>query len=162
MKNHDEKKIALEEAAVSIFLNLYNLNRSDHLEILEKRERPDYLLKDINHNPLGLEVTHLFYDSDEARTMLNRSEPKRDKPQNSEGHIEVINKLLKQKEKKLEQYDTDYPISLLVRNASAIFGMSSFLTYKHMIYKPKNYTHVWLVSKDGNYNDWLFKDILTL
>lgn len=73
MKNHDDEKSALEEAAVGIFVDLYNLNREDHLEVIERRERPDYILKSIKDGLVALEVTHLFYDADEAKMLFGRS-----------------------------------------------------------------------------------------
>ncbi|GIP02624.1 hypothetical protein J28TS4_10310 [Paenibacillus lautus] len=48
MKNHNDEKYALEEAAVNIFVDLYNFNRKDHIEVAERRECPDY----INRRPL--------------------------------------------------------------------------------------------------------------
>lgn len=45
MNNHNDEKYALEEAAVSIYINLYNLNHKDKLEIAERRECPDFVPK---------------------------------------------------------------------------------------------------------------------
>ncbi|MDY7993100.1 hypothetical protein ACYCSE_01215 [Paenibacillus sp. SEL1] len=162
MKNHDDEKSALEEAAISNFVDLYNLNREDHLEVIERRERPDYILKSIKDGLVGLEVTHLFYDAAEAKMLFGRSAEEMHGLENSASYIQVLNELLKQKEKKIEKYDAAYPIALLIRNASPIFGMSDFLRNKNAIYKPEKYTHIWFVSKDGNDNEWSLKDLLTV
>lgn len=162
MKNHNDEKYALEEAAVSIFISLYNLNHKDQLEIVERRECPDFVIKNMKGNLIGLEVAHLFYDSEEAKMLLGRSTKEIHGTENTEDYIETLNGLLKQKEKKIIKYETTYPTTLLIRNASPIFGMSCFLREKTMIYKPSKYNQVWFVSKDGNYNDWLMKDLLTV
>ncbi|EHB68481.1 MULTISPECIES: hypothetical protein [Paenibacillus] len=162
MNNHNDEKYALEEAAVSIYMNLYNLNHKDKLEIAERRECPDFVLKNEKGDFMGLEVAHLFYNSEEAKMILGRSTNEIHGLENSKDYIETLNGLLKQKEKKILKYETIYPITLLIRNASPIFGMSCFLREKNLIYKPSKYTNVWFVSKDGNYNDWLMKDLLTV
>lgn len=143
MNNHNDEKYALEEAAVSIYINLYNLNHKDKLEIAERRECPDFVLKN-------------------EKGELGRSTNEIHGLENSKDYIETLNGLLKQKEKKILKYETIYPITLLIRNASSIFGMSCFLREKDLIYKPSKYTNIWFVSKDGNYNDWLMKDLLTV
>lgn len=162
MKNHNDEKSALEEAAVNIFVDLYNFNRKDYIEVAERRECPDYIIKNIEGDFMGLEVTHLFYDSEEAKMRLGRSTKEMHGLENSTNIIGTLNELLKQKEKKIDKYNAPFPTALLIRNASPVFGMSCFLSNKRAIYKPGKYTHVWFVSKDGNYNDWVMKDLLTV
>lgn len=161
MRNHDDEKVALEEAAINIFINLYNFNRKDDLRVVKKQECPDYILKNKKENLLGIEVTHLFYDAEEVKILFDRSNKKLHGLENSINYIETLNKLLKKKEQKIDKYDAIYPIALLIRNASPLYGMSDFLRYKTAIYKPEKYSHIWFVSKDGNNNEWLLKDLLT-
>ncbi|OKP88503.1 hypothetical protein A3844_07315 [Paenibacillus helianthi] len=160
MKNHSDEKYALENAALGIFLNLFNLNHKDQLKLVEKRESPDFVLENLKGELLGLEVAHLFYDSEEAKMILGRSNNDLHGIEIYENFISALNHLLKQKEKKILKYENTYPTALLIRNASPIFGMSCLLRNKNLIYKPRVYNNVWFVSKDGNYNDWLMTDIL--
>lgn len=105
-------------------------------------------MKSQNGELLGIEVAHLFCDPEEAKMLLGRS--------NNKMHgIEEFSDLQKQK------YESTYPTSLVIRNGSPIFGMSDLFRDKERIYRPSIYKNVWFVSKDGNYNDWLMKDILT-
>lgn len=161
MRNHNDEKSALEEAAIRIFIDIYNFNRKDDLKVIEKQECPDYILKNIKDEFTGIEVTHLFYDSEEAKMLLGRSDREFHGLESSTHHIKTLNELLKQKDKKIDKYDVVYPVALLVRNASPVYGMSDFLKYKNEIYKPEKYSHIWFVSKDGNNNEWLLKDLLT-
>ncbi|WP_025678852.1 hypothetical protein [Paenibacillus massiliensis] len=161
MRNHSDEKSALEEAAINIFIDLYNFNRQDDLKVVEKQECPDYILKNKKEDLIGIEVTHLFYDAEEAKMLLDRSNKELHGLEDSTNYIGTLNKLLKQKEKKIDKYDAIYPIALLIRNASPVYGMSDFLKYKSVIYKPEKYCHIWFVSKDGNNNEWLLKDLLT-
>jgi len=119
MKNHNDEKFALEEAAVNIFVDLYNFNRNDHLEVAERRECPDYILRNIEGNFIGLEVTHLFYNPEEAKMRLGRSTKEMHGLENSTNIIETLNELLKQKEKKIDKYNAPFPIELLIRNILA-------------------------------------------
>ena len=160
MKNHNEEKFALENAAVDIFLNLFNINHKDRYELVERQESPDFVLKGSKGELLGLEVAHLIYDPEESKMLLGRSDNKMHELEKFDDLVNALNSLLKQKEKKILKYESTYPTSLVIRNASPIFGMSDLLRDKELIYKPSIYKNVWFVSKDGNYNDWLMKDNL--
>ncbi|URJ58873.3 hypothetical protein [Paenibacillus polymyxa] len=142
MRNHNDEKSALEEVAISIFIDLYNFNRQDDLKVVKKQECPDYILKNTKEDFIGIEVTHLFYDPEEAKMLLGRSTKEFHGLENSTHYIETLNELLKQKEKKIDKYNAVYPVALLVRNASPVYGMSDFLKYKSAIYKPEKYSHI--------------------
>ncbi|WP_044479542.1 hypothetical protein [Paenibacillus antibioticophila] len=161
MKNHNDEKFALENAAIDIFLNLLNIHHQDQYELVERRESPDFVLKSQNGELLGIEVAHLFCDPEEAKMLLGRSNNKMHGIEEFSDLLNVLNSLLKQKETKVLKYESTYPTSLVIRNGSPIFGMSDLLRDKERIYRPSIYKNVWFVSKDGNYNDWLMKDILT-
>ncbi|PPQ49029.1 hypothetical protein C5G87_10580 [Paenibacillus peoriae] len=162
MKNHNEEKFALENAAIEIFINLHNCNHNGQYELIERRESPDFVLRNSEGELLGIEVAHLFYDFEEAKMLLGRSSNNTHGLEMNNELINILNNLLKQKEKKVLKYEGIYPIALVIRNASPIFGMSDFIRDKELIYKPIIYKSVWFVSKDGNYNDWLMKDILKI
>lgn len=100
MKDHNDEKSALEEAAIGIFIDLYNFNRQDDLKVVKKQECPDYILKNMKEDFIGIEVTHLFYDSEEAKMLLGRSDRTFHGLENSTHYVETLNELLKQKEKR--------------------------------------------------------------
>lgn len=162
MGKHNDEKIALENSTINIFLNLFNTNHQEQYELYERRESPDFVLKSLTGELLGLEVAHLFYDPEEAMMLLGRSNKKSHGIEMLDGLLYELNRLLKQKEIKVLKYTSIYPTSLVIRNASPIFGMSDLLKEKKKIIKVNNYENVWFVSRDGNNNEWLMKDILTV
>lgn len=162
MTSHDEEKAELEQAALDLFLTIYNANRDVPISVLHRQERPDFVLTDPDDNVLGLEVTHLFYDQLEAMTLLGRSNLSIHGYEVISESLDTLNRLLKQKEEKMRKYEADYPVSLLIRNSTRIFGMSDFLKYKETIYKPDGALHIWFLSRDGGNNEWLLKDLLTV
>jgi hypothetical protein len=161
MKNDHEKR-ALERAAVKILIEIYNRNHDNKLRLLYQQERPDAVLQDSYHRKIGMEITHLFYDSEEAKRLLGRSIDNIRKLEVIETLIEELNNRIIRKESKIDSYSTAYPIALIIRNVSPAFGMSHILSAKPLIYKPLGkFTNIWLISRDGA-SDWLIKDLNTI
>ncbi|BFT75520.1 hypothetical protein [Paenibacillus sp. P36] len=155
MNKHEEEKKALEQAAIDIFLELFNINNPIALRMVRQQEKPDALLEDANNEQIGLEVTHLFYDLEEARRMMSRSELTKPGAEVLDNFIKVINDRIVSKEQKLQDYSHDYPCMLLIRNVSLLFGMSDVLSFKHKLVPPSGrFTQVWLLSRDFT-PDWL-------
>ena len=68
------EKEALEEAACLYFIDAYNKEHGTYFEIKEHRDKPDFLAGDHSTSEtMGVEVTHLYYDSEEAKTLLGKS-----------------------------------------------------------------------------------------
>lgn len=156
------EKRDLERAAVKIFIDIYNRNHPTKLRLLYQRDKPDAVLQDSNRRKLGVEITHLFYDSEEAKMLLGRSKGNPHSDEVVELLIKELNNRIIKKEAKIESYSTEYPISLIIRNASPSFGMSDILSVKHLIYKPRGkFVNVWFVSRDGT-DDWLVIDLNNL
>lgn len=163
MRNDQEKRY-LERAAARIFIDIYNRNHEPKLRLLYQRERPDAVLQiqDSLQRQIGVEITHLFYDSEEAKMLLGRSKVNKHSKEIIELLVKELNHRIQIKETKISTYATEYPIALLIRNASPAFGMSDILREKHLIYKPQaKFTHVWFLSRDGS-EEWLLKDLNTL
>ncbi|WP_338552447.1 hypothetical protein [Paenibacillus sp. KS-LC4] len=161
MQGYQEKR-ELERTAVRIFIHLYNQNYESKLRLLYQRERPDAVLQHRNHHIIGVEITHLFYDSEEAKRLLGRSKSPNLNLEVVEMLIAELNKRIQTKEMKINNYATAYPIALIIRNASPAFGMSDILRAKELIYKPQGrFTHVWFLSRDGS-DEWLMKDLQQL
>ncbi|TDF98822.1 hypothetical protein [Paenibacillus piri] len=159
MAQDNQEKRALERTAVTIFIRLYNQNHDNKLRLLYQRERPDAVLQDARQRMIGMEITHLFYDSEEAKMLLGRSHANIHSLEVVEMLIKELNKRIRTKEAKIDQYESSYPIALLIRNASSAFGMSDILRAKELICKPQGkFTHIWFVSRDGS-EEWLMKDL---
>ncbi len=157
-----EEKHQLERTAARIFLRLYNVNHSGKLRLLYQREKPDAVLQRHDQSLLGMEITHLFYDSEEAKLLLGRSKGRVDSKEVVEMLIAELNKRIQIKEAKISQYERDYPIALLIRNVSETFGMSDILRAKEQLYKPQGrFTNVWFLSRDKT-DEWLLKDLQQL
>ncbi|MFE5319008.1 hypothetical protein ACFQ88_09895 [Paenibacillus sp. NPDC056579] len=153
------EKRDLERAAVTILIALYNRNHSTKLRLLYQQDKPDAVLQDSNHRKLGVEITHLFYDSEEAKMLLGRSRENVHTEEVIELLIKELNNRIIKKEAKINTYSTQYPVSLIIRNASLAFGMSDILSVKHLIYKPQGkFVNVWFLSRDGT-DEWLLIDL---
>ena len=46
MNKHEDQKKAMEQAAIDIFLDLYNVNNEVPLRMVQQQEKPDALLED--------------------------------------------------------------------------------------------------------------------
>lgn len=155
MNKHEEEKKALERTAIDIFVELYNLNHQLPFRLLQQQEKPDALLEDADLNKKGLEVTHLFYDTEEARLMMSRSELTLPGTEMPDRFIQSINDRVRSKVEKFADYSHDYPCALLIRNLSLFFGMSDVLRRKEKLKLPRgHFTEVWLLSRDFT-PDWL-------
>src|SRR5690606_39026187 len=122
-------------------------------------DKPDAVLQYANRNKLGLEITHVFYNADEARRLLGRSDHFEDYPKSLDKWVEELNALIKRKEQKIESYDQGFPVALLIRNSSPDIGMSQILSKKEQIYRSANkFENIWLLSRDG-FQDWLLKEL---
>lgn len=162
MKRRQNEKLALEKTAIQLFIQIYNQNHLDKLRLLYQQEQPDAVLQINEQDKLGLEITHLFYDELEAKILLGRSDQDPYVQETLDHLIEELNMLIRRKENKMDNYSKNYPIALLIRNASLLFGMSDILSCRNRIYKPQNlFTQIWLLSRDG-YSDWLLKDLKTV
>ncbi|WP_409342981.1 hypothetical protein [Paenibacillus sp. MBLB4367] len=159
MKRRNEEKLHLEKEAISIFVNIYNRNNPVKLRLLYQQEKPDAVLQDAKRQKLGLEVTHLFFGSEEAKMLFGRSQETSCALETLDVLVEELNKRIERKEQKISAYSHDYPVALLIRNASPAFGMSNILAVKDRIRKPlPSFVHTWFLSRDGS-EEWLLKDL---
>jgi hypothetical protein len=162
MEKHNKEKRALERAAVHHFLRIYNQNHEIRYRLLYQHDKPDAVLQDSKQRKLGLEITHLFYDAEEAKMLLGRSNRTAHGPETLDNWLAELNGLIRKKEEKRHGYESSYPISLLIRNASPVFGMSDLLNAKDGVYRPSNlFQQIWFLSRDGS-ADWLLIDLLRL
>ena len=122
---------------------------------MAKQECPDFLLEAEDGTCLGLEVTHLYYDSQEAKMILGRSSDGLHGVECFAHSVDALNKLLKKKGELGRSYQRSYPVSLLVRVASPIFDSSAFENSKHLLEIPKDvYQDVWLLAREHQNSQW--------
>ena len=144
------EKEALEEAACRYFFDAYNNAHGTHFEIKEHRDKPDFLAGDHSTSEtMGVEVTHLYYDSEEAKTFLGRSSlpPHPDREKNFDHLAGRLNDLLIDKVKAAVAYDFGLKLFLLVRVACPIFSRSDFEMCSDWSYMHSGnpFAEVWLL-----------------
>lgn len=161
MDTHNNEKMAMEREAVKLFIGLYNRMSDNPLRLLYQQDRPDAVLEDSKRRKLGMEITHLFYDDKEAKELLGRSDGT---PVDWENErigpiIYNLNELISRKLAKKQSYSEGYPISLLIRNASPVFGMADFLAHQQRVkLSPGVFEHIWFLSRDGG-EEWKLAEI---
>lgn len=151
MKNHNDEKQILERDAIELFINISRAGRGVDYRIIAKQESPDFVLADEFGNMIGVEVTHIFYDSEEAKMLLGRSDRKTHGLENLDGFIAELNIALKKKGEKGNNYEFDYPLSLLIRNASPLWGLSDIEHSLDKLQVPTGiYQEIWILTRDNS------------
>ncbi len=151
----NEKK-KLEELAGKYFLNSYNeLKKSDFI-IKAQREKPDLEIIDKNtHTTLGVEITHLYYGTEEAKILFGRTDQSMSSIMKPGHLIENLNNLLKEKANQVKNYDFPHKILLVIRVASRIFDKSDFDTKEKDIIVPSTiFSEIWLLPRDFTGRGW--------
>lgn len=150
-----EKKL-LEEYAVSYFLSELNRIEGQAYVINKHLDKPDFLVNDrLTGEEIGIEVTHLFYDPEEAKMLLDR--PRKFDHGSMDIHhlIDRLNRLIQQKAQKAPDY---LPISktiLLVRVASPVFDKEDFDRLEQEIIVPENiFWQIWLLFRNSSDVGW--------
>ena len=154
--NQDEKWL-LEEGAAFDLVEALNLKCGFSYEIVEHGDRPDIVIADsLSGMRIGVEVTHLFYDTDEARMIFGRSLNNERSPENIEECIRRLNTLLFQKAEKARGYDHEAPLALLVRVISQVFKKEDFQVNSSKIIVPaSDFQYIWLLFYDFHLKRWL-------
>ena len=144
------EKEALEEAACLYFIDSYNKAHGTHFEIKEHKDKPDFLVEDSSTSEtMGVEVTHLYYDSEEAKMLLGRLslhlQP--DNKKNFYALADRLNDLLEKKIKAAFAYDFGGKLFLLVRVVCPVFNKSHFEMYSDWInlHLENPFAEVWLL-----------------
>ena len=122
-----EKK-SLEKVALEIFISELNCQPGAnwHIKRFQAQERPDAVLEDAQGNLLGVEITHAYHDSEEAKVLLGRSITDFSGLQSFDELLAVVKDRISDKSGKISSYGLPYPISLIVRVASPIFTFAQF------------------------------------
>lgn len=158
MKDHNEEKLRLEEDAIELFIHISRTDRGLNYRVVAKQESPDYVLADESENMIGVEVTHIFYDSEEAKMLFGRSDKKTYELEKLDNFIKELNIALKKKGEKGNNYKFDYPLFLLIKNASPFWGLSDIEHYLNNLQVPTDiYREIWLLTKDNSSKWYLVK-----
>ncbi len=97
------------------FLESYNELRKTNYVITDKRERPDFLVSDtLTSEKLGIEITRLYSDEEVAKILNGRSEKPHGIMIGTSPYIDALNKLLFKKAKKVDSYDFESNIILVI------------------------------------------------
>jgi len=153
------ERLALERAACNYFLDSYNRLHDTAFEIVDHRDKPDFWARDTRSGEkIGIEVTHLFFDSREAKILLGRSPDGTHGTMTISELIERLNDLLAQKITQTAKYNFEGRLFLLVRVASPIFDKKDFEIFEDEItFPPGNVLdEVWLLflnQTTQTYND---------
>ena len=151
-----DEKWLIEESAALALVEILNLQHGMKYEIFKHADRPDIVIENqLDGTRLGVEVTHLFYDSDEARIILGRSHEHVHSPEYIEEYILRLNALLLQKSEKAKGYNHEYPLALLIRVVSPLFHIFNFNDYESRIVVPtSDYKIIWLLFYDFLERRW--------
>ncbi len=151
----NEKK-KLEELAGKYFLTSYNKLLGVNFEIKTQREKPDLKIVDKNTDTtLGIEITHLYYGTDEAKILFGRTTQSMSSIMEPDHLIENLNGLLAEKAGQVKNYDFPYKTLLVVRVASRIFDKSDFdKVEKDIIVPPNIFSEIWLLPRDFQGRGW--------
>jgi len=112
-------KYLREGLEIDMFLNEYNKKYNTDFTILEKREKPDYFVKDSNGKVLGVELSSVYMD--DRVVFEHKKEELIEISYNPENHQEVRNRYFTRIIEKIEakankikndKYDSTYPIIL--------------------------------------------------
>ena len=143
------EKEQLEEFVINNFINNYQIE----LRILKHSDKPDFTLFDkINNKKIGAEVTHLYYDGNEAKILLGRSDNKNSHGiMNFSNLINKLNELINQKCDKIKEFKHHDKFILIIRVASPIFDKFDFDRYeKDIIYPENKYSEIWIILDDNS------------
>lgn len=152
----NEKK-RRELSTLDQFLGVLNQEKGRNFKLKVHRDKPDFEIQDNSVGEvLGIEVTDLFYDEDDAKMLLGRSKKNMSNDQFSDELMEKLSERIKQKEEDAKGYSYNGSISLLIRVTSPIWGKSTFEMFEYDIQIPNTiYQEIWLVFSNSSEGDCL-------
>ena len=150
------EKTKLEKAALDYFVEAYNNRGFTKLKFKKHSDKPDFIVEDSQTNrAIGIEIKHLYYDCDEAKILLDRSDKPIHNMMNSTKIIMKLNKLLQNAAESAKKYGFKDELFLIVRVASPIFDKSSFDMFEGDIVIPSIlFKEIWLLFYDFSRQAW--------
>lgn len=151
----DEKE-RIEREALAYFLRLYNRKRDMKFRLAEKRERPDFEIRDkVSKELLGVEISHIFHDKKEAMMLLGRDDSSVHGIITAQDHVDVLMTVLKNKAEKVKHYPYDRPILLVLRDFSRIFDARTVFDPRMGLKVPaSDYKEIWYLTRTRPIKKW--------
>lgn len=146
----------LESSLINYFIEALNNMHSLSCEVIVHRDRPDFIIEE-KQNKLryGVEVTHLFYDQEDAKDLLGHQSLNNSKFETIEHYINILNKLILQKSFKFSGYDHSHDLILLIGVTSPLFNRHDFEISREDIFIPSNnYSSICLVFSNDINKRW--------
>lgn len=150
---HSEEKRLLEKHSVTAFTR--KLEEDGRiLKYIRHRDMPDTVVSDVHGNEIGVEVTYIFYDEDEARILLGK-EPRNRTHRHQEAEIiDILNERLEKKAQKAAGYDFSGKLILLIHSPSPLAEEDTFEKFKKSIVIPESrYSEIWLIVEEEEKDD---------
>ncbi|RLC36773.1 hypothetical protein DRH29_03825 [candidate division Kazan bacterium] len=148
-----EKK-KLEKAAFDYFIKSYNLFNGTNFQFNKHSDKPDFIAED-DGQMLGVEVTHLFYDDNEAKILLGRADKRISGIMKADELIKTLNIKLADKVEQAAKYDFKNRMILVIRVASPVFDKSDFDREENSIKVPQSvFSEIWMLFYDTNTQSW--------
>jgi len=150
------EKERLEREALTHFLRIYNKKRGRSYRCHEKRERPDFSIREKDGSAIiGVEISHIFHDKKEAMMVLGRDPSNFHGIITPEDHGKVITYVLKKKAEKMKLYPFNGPIILVMRDFSRLFDASTIMRHTTGIKVPNSgYKEVWYLTRSSPDRKW--------
>lgn len=151
----------LEKSLINYFMQAMNSMHNCCYMVVSHRDRPDFIIKEnLSNKKFGVEVTHLYYDSEEAKELFGRGHLSIPKIETIEHYICILNKLLNKKFEKANGYYQSYDLILLIGITSSLFDRNDFENSREdIIISESKYSHICLVffnELNQNWEDLMF------
>lgn len=153
------EKNRLEEAACNYFIEAYNQLNSTGFKIKQHRDKPDFVVEDsVSDQVIGIEITYLYYDAEDAKMLLGRSKKRLHEPHGLMKHtdwIKALNVRLHEKDLAARKYNFEHRMFLVIRVAPSPFDKSTLSTYgDDIVIPPDVFDEIWLLFYDLSRQAW--------
>lgn len=156
-----EEKARLERAAMLMFIRALRRHEGRDWSIYEQRERPDFLVRNARGRFIGVEVTHLYHNADEARFLNGRADEEIHPLTTVAELLDALNKSLLNKADLSFGYEAFEHLILLIRVPSPDVPKQTILDNQaHIVVPPSAFDEIWMLFYDFDHLDWA--DLLRL
>lgn len=144
-----------------MFVRAMRLTYKQEWHIYEQRERPDFLMRGPERRWIGIEVTHLYHNAEEARYLNGRTDEEIHPLTTPEELVDALNRGLAKKAELSYGYTPFQRLILLIRVPSPEVRKSRVLEYLPEIVVPASaFDEIWMLFYDYDHLDWA--DLLRL
>lgn len=156
-----EEKARLERAAMLMFVRAMRLTYRRDLRIIEQRERPDFLAMGHPMHLIGVELTHLYHNAEEARFLNGRASEEIHPLTTVDELLDALNRSLHSKAALSYGYEMFDRLWLLIRVTSPEVQKRTILDHwSRIVIPPSAFHQIWMLFYDFDHLDWA--DLLRL